>query len=178
MSRRLKANAAAKIRFRSRLIRGAGRWLPRDCAALLALLLTAACTSIGNNPVQRSFAWFNMLNGSDIRKACAPGAGERYRFVYNAVWGEQVRVYEIATPPGGGPATLTARVMFPETLDAIDLRDPLLLYRGKVGSVALSVDEMAALAGRLRQSGYYEAPPAGLTLPSDGFYWAISSCEG
>ena len=184
MTQRLKANAARGIWFLCRLCRPFGLWIRpfglwKVCggSAFLALLL-AACAALSDNTVQRSLGWFNFLNGTDIKQGCAPGAGDRYRLVYNAIWGEQVRVYEIiAPPPGFGPAILTTRVMFPENLNQIDLRDPLQLFRGKGGTVALSPAEMAELRQRLRQSGYYDAAPEGLTLPSDGFYWVVSSCE-
>jgi hypothetical protein len=153
------------------------RWFHWRGTALLLALLAVGCASLGASdfPVFRSFGWFRFLDGRDIRQACGSAGDDRYRLVFNAVWGEQVRIYEITTGPGG--ANLATRVLFPENLNDVNLLDPLQLYRGKNATVALSADDIAEFRGRLRQSGYYEPAPDGLTLPSDGFYWVISSCE-
>src|SRR5690348_8181153 len=65
-------------------------------AAMLSLLLLCGCTTGGSgNPALRSLGWFNYLAGTEIRDGCRPGGPDRYRLVYNAVWGKQVRDYEI-----------------------------------------------------------------------------------
>ena len=175
MPRKLRTNAAVTAGFRAGRRRRLFRW---PAAALVAVLLAAGCASLGasDNPVLSSLGWFDFLNGSDIREACGAAAGDRFRLVYNAVWGEQVRIYEVVVPGNGGAATLTARVRFPERLSAMDLTDPLQLYRGKTSTVALAPQDVDELVQRLRQSSYDDPPPAGLVLPSDGFYWVVSSC--
>lgn len=142
---------------------------------LAVALILAGCTL--NNPVGRSLVWFRYLDAADIRDACAARAGERYRLVYNAVWGQQVRSYDIAAGPGDLAATLAVRVFFPENLNDINLRDPLALYRGQNGNVALSAADMAAFRDALRASAFDTATPRGLTLPSDGFYWVVAACR-
>jgi hypothetical protein len=145
---------------------------------VLLLLGLAGCASWGASdiPVLRSFGWFNYLDGKDLRDNCGPGSGERYRLIYNAVWGEQVRVYEIAAEGGSG-GTFNARVMFPEWLSEVDLRDPLRLYRGSTGSIPLSAAELAEFRAALRASDFDSPAPRGLTLPSDGFYWVVAACR-
>jgi hypothetical protein len=130
-----------------------------------------------DNPIGRSLGWFNYLDGSDIRSACTQRSGERYRLIYNAVWGEQVRVYDIAAAPADVGATLAVRVFFPEILNDIDLRNPLNLYRGHGGVVPLSAADMAAFREALRGSGFDAPAPRGLVLPSDGFYWVVAACR-
>jgi hypothetical protein len=150
-------------------------------AALVPLLLLIALAGCANaplhNPIGRSLGWFNYLDGTDIRDACAQRGGERYRLIYNAVWGEQVRVYDIAAAPGDIDDSLAIRVFFPETLNAIDLRDPLSLYRGHSGIVRLSATDMQAFREALRGSGFDAPAPRGLLLPSDGFYWIAAACR-
>jgi hypothetical protein len=52
-------------------------------------------------PVVRSFNWFSYVGGDDIRSACQPGGRNRVRLVYNGLWDEQVRVYDVFLQPDG-----------------------------------------------------------------------------
>jgi hypothetical protein len=140
------------------------------CAAALA-----ACTL--DNPLGRSLGWFRYLDAADIRDVCAARAGERYRLIYNAVWGQQVRSYDIAAGPGDGGATLAIRVFFPENLNDVDLLDPLALYRGRTATVALSPADLAGFRDALHASDFDGATPQGLVLRSDSFYWTAASCR-
>jgi len=89
----------------------------RTPAALIALAAAGAllggCTGTGNswNPISRSLGWFNFLNGTDMRRNCGPEAPEHVRFVYNARWGEQVRIYELL-PPANPRHTKGAELAF------------------------------------------------------------------
>src|SRR5262249_48173552 len=73
-------------------------------------LLLAACTYRGDidNPIVSGLSWFSYLDGTDIRTACAGGAPDRYRLVYNGRYEEQVRSYDISADGAGG-AYLVAR---------------------------------------------------------------------
>src|SRR5262249_31001219 len=89
--------------------------------AVALLLVCAACTAAGDslNPIRRNLGWYDFLDGGDLRKACAAGTSDRYRFVYNGRWREQVRVHEIEKTPTGDRADFRTRVIFPETLTEI-----------------------------------------------------------
>jgi len=130
-----------------------------------------------DNPIGRSLGWFNYLDAADIRSACSQRNGERYRLIYNAIWGEQVRAYDIAAPPEDTAAALSVRVFFPENLNDINLRDPLSPYRGQAKTVALSAADMTAFREALQASGFDASVPRGLILPSDGFYWIVAACR-
>ena len=52
-------------------------------------------------PIVRSFNWFSYVAGDDIRSACEPAGRNRVRLVYNAIWEEQVRAYDIFLQPDG-----------------------------------------------------------------------------
>src|SRR5260370_39356006 len=52
-------------------------------------------------PIVRTFNWFSYVGGDDIRSACVPGGRNRVRLVYNALWEEQVRVYDVFLQPDG-----------------------------------------------------------------------------
>ena len=52
-------------------------------------------------PIARSFNWFAYVGAKDIREACKPGGRNRIRLIYNALYDEQVRTYEIFLQPDG-----------------------------------------------------------------------------
>src|SRR5437762_456402 len=52
-------------------------------------------------PIVRSFNWFSYVGGDDIRAACGKDGRDRLRLVYNAIYDEQVRTYEIFLQPDG-----------------------------------------------------------------------------
>ncbi|HZS84656.1 MAG TPA: hypothetical protein VFA50_17405 [Stellaceae bacterium] len=147
--------------------------------ALLLAFLLMGCASLGASslPMLRSLGWFDYLDGADIRSACAQGSPDRYRLTYNAVWGQQVRIYEVTGDAAAGTARLAARVLFPEAPSEIDLRDPLRTFRGQRGTIALTPSEWRVFADDLWASGFGEPAPIGLVLPSDGYYWVAAACE-
>lgn len=154
------------------------------CAAALALAgMVAGCASAGSvgNPVVRKVTWYSFLNGDDIRKGCIKGAPEQWRMVLNAVYSEQVRVYEVRDQPGGG-ATLDTLV-FGETdmgrlLSITSLEGLLDPWRGTSRTVALDDSEEATLVSALGADGVM-APRTGRDLlESDDFYWVVVGCRG
>jgi hypothetical protein len=150
-----------------------------------ALILALACALVscswsGNSddPVGRSLGWFNFLNGTDLRQSCGRDGVDRYRFVYNGRWGEQVRIYEI-TRLGRerAPSTLEVRVLGPDYLRVLSSEDLLQPWRGVKSGDALGPAALAKLETALGASGFDEKAPRGLTLPSDGFYWVAAACR-
>jgi hypothetical protein len=174
MSRKLRVNAGLFGAFLNPSRRAISRW----SIGLLALALVA-CSDWGNSnfPIFRSFGWFSRLNADDIRDACLTGSPNRYRLVYNAVWGTQVRDYEIVTDPIGGGGQLAVRIIFPEAPSSIDLTDPLKTFSGQRSAVALTPADLQELTASLQSSGFYGPAPSGLVLPSDGYYWVAAACE-
>lgn len=144
--------------------------------AALALLVSA-CASHGptDNPVVRKFSWFSYLEGGDFRDACAPGAADRYRLVYNGVYTEQVRTYDIG--PGNafevhviGPANL--RRFYIDELSGL-----LNPWRGETYTSILAGGSVAALVTALEEDGVFGPPAVGLALPSNGFFWTVAACH-
>ncbi|MDA0240525.1 MAG: hypothetical protein O3A84_10935, partial [Proteobacteria bacterium] len=88
------------------------------CTLLILGGLLSACTYQGatvegfgtDHPITRKFSWFSYVGGEDIRTACVTGAPDRYRFVYNAVYNEQVRSYDLVASPEPGRFDLKAAV--------------------------------------------------------------------
>ena len=150
------------------------------CLALLAVVALAAvsaCSYEGggiNNPLTRKFEWLSYLAGDDIRAACASGAPDRFRVIYNGVWKEQVRVYELGLT---GPHQLDVHVIGPGNLLSIMAEDPLAPWRGTNAAVPLTDEQYGTLTRNLASSGAYASPQQALTLSSTDFYWTVASCH-
>ncbi|MEX0583283.1 MAG: hypothetical protein WD185_06400 [Sneathiella sp.] len=140
----------------------------------------AACTADGgtSNQVFRPFQWFSYANGDDIRENCAPGRNARYRMIYNAIYDQQVRSYDILQIATSSSATQTTRAF----RGGISV-DWLL---GSVGSgldgtheskVVISLDDLIAIEQALIASGFEKPAIDGQILHSDSFYWIAMVCR-
>lgn len=145
----------------------------------LMVFLLAGCASQGptTEPFSRTAQWFSYLNGDDLRRDCQPGAPDRARIVYNAVWGEQVRTYDLR-PDGAGRYQLDSRVFGGLRIDHFRLDDPLAVGRGRSASRALTNAQALSLIQGLEQAGLGQPTPAGQFLWSDTYYWVATVCEG
>jgi hypothetical protein len=163
------------------------------CAAALLLFVAAiagGCAYRGrDDALSQRFTWFSYMNGDDIRAGCAPGALDRYRFVYNGIYIKQARTYDIA-PAGNAPAQaggylVRARVLGPSDLSTVGidpgriLGDPLDIlapFAGRKASLPLSGRDIDALDQALARSGFFQPAPEGLYLRSDDFFWLAVAC--
>ena len=164
---------------------------PRHLRFVLPILAAflSACTYRGatvpvfgtDNPVARKFSWFSYLGGDNIRNGCGPGDAERYRFVYNAVYTEQVRSYDLVPAPEAGRFDLTVRVTGAANLSSLttDLARPDLFapWRPAVSTTRLRRVDVDSLVAALGQDGLLERPAGRLELPSIGFYWIVAACR-
>lgn len=144
-----------------------------------ALLLgLGACTYQGDlsTPGAQKLTWFSYVNGDDIRASCNAEGPDRYRLLYNAVYEEQLRSYELRVDPAGG-GYYTARAQGEASLTEITLNDPLAPWRWRTSEQALTPEQTAAFRDRLRESGFYGPPPVGQRFYSGGFYWWVVACE-
>jgi hypothetical protein len=149
-------------------------------AALLCLSIGAlgGCVAdgVGGDPVTRRFTWYSTLGGEDIRNECGPGAPARYRLVYNGIYTEQVRVYEL-WPRRDGSAVLDTTVLA-GGLTLGTLSDLGTQFGGRRDRVELSPDQSRDLQVAIETSGVLAPPPVGLRLRSDAFYWTVAACLG
>lgn len=142
-------------------------------------LLLAACAyrGGGDEPGVRKFTLFSMLNGDDIRGKCGQTPGyERYRVVYNGLYEEQFRVYELVRGARDGHV-LKASVTNPANVAEIDLKDLLSPWRPVTSERFLKDGDFQALTSALAQAGLFGTAPKGLTLPSDSFWWLAVGCK-
>jgi hypothetical protein len=157
-----------------------------------ALGLTFAVTSTAwaqrpernvDQPIVRSLNWFSYVAADDIRSACRPGERSRVRLVYNALWEEQVRTYELFLQPDG-TAGLTMGVLVDQgaatnvaNITIGSLGDVTGPWRMRRGQRLLSAPETGELMGLLQASAAFGPPRDGLRLPDNDFWWTIASCR-
>ena len=151
--------------------------------AVIAFTGTASAQRADRNvdqPVVRSFNWFSYVGGKDIRATCKPGDRSRVRLVYNAIWEEQVRTYEIFLQPDGTSGLnmgvladqgVVANVLLGE---GADVTNP---WRMRRGQRLLSAAETTEIMGLLQASGGFGLPRDGLRLPDNDFWWTVASCR-
>lgn len=154
--------------------------MPFKAAFLLLLtLILPACAyrGGGDDPGVRKFTLFSMLNGDDIRGKCGQNPGyERYRIVYNGLYEEQLRVYELIKGPKDGHV-LKASVSGPANVAEVKLDDLLAPWRPAVSEVFLKDQDFAGLVGALDESGFTKPSPKGLSFSSDSFWWLAVGCR-
>lgn len=154
----------------------------RRCTGLAMILLVialGACAYTGaGDPVSRKFTWFSYLNGDDIRQSCGAGGADRYRFVYNGINIEQRRTYDVTAGSGPRGNLMAVQVAGPSDLSNFSAGDLLAPWRGISAAVRLLDSQMAELDRAMEQDGSFAGSPAGLRLPSIGFYWVVLACRG
>ena len=131
-------------------------------------------------PIARSANWFAYVGGNDIRAACQPGGRNRIRLIYNALYEEQVRTYEVFLQPDG-TAGMTMGVLADQgnvsNLTIGSAADVLGPWSMKRGERLLSVAETRELVGLLEASAAFGPPRDGLKLPDNDFWWTVASCR-
>ena len=159
----------------------------RIVAVLLGFSLPLSCFGAVaeaqgvDNPITRSFYWFRFVAGKDVREACGNGGPDHYRLVYNAIYREQVRAYDLIAQPGGG-AAMTMRVFGQAGIvnnivinDVVDILGP---WRGVKTERTLTAGEFSRLIAALDQSGGLRFPTRKFEVPSNDFYWTVVACRG
>lgn len=131
-------------------------------------------------PIVRSFNWFSYVGGNDIREACGRDGRNRLRLIYNAIYDEQVRTYEVFLQPDGS-AGLDIGVLADQgvvgNLRISDAGDVLGPWRMRRGQRILAPAETSELLGLLQASNGFGPPRDGLRLPDVDFWWTIASCR-
>tara|TARA_R110000868_G_scaffold70902_1_gene208147 strand:- start:1458 stop:2168 length:711 start_codon:yes stop_codon:yes gene_type:complete len=146
---------------------------------LLTVLAVAGCEYAGpaGDPVSRNVGWFDYVGGESLKDACGPGASTRLRFVYNGIYDQQIRSYDVRELPNGrgaamsawarGKGDLTRGVRFPNLLSP---------WQGERAESVMSVQAMADLRAALVRDRFASFKPVGMRLPSNEFYWAVTGC--
>lgn len=152
--------------------------------ATIAALALAGCAAVSqdnqDNPVARKLTWFSYVKGEDLKAACVAGAPDRYRFVYNAVYVEQVRTYDVEPSPIAGQTRITARVTDKANLAnmELDLRNPDAFgpWRANKAVIDLPKAEADRLKRAVLSDGLATKAAPRRAITSIEFYWAVSAC--
>lgn len=144
---------------------------------LLGVLTSCAATQKSdNNPLLRKFQWFSYVEGGDFRGSCET---DRYRMIYNAVYTEQVRIYDVTA--GSSSGTLHTRIINTanvKDLESVETWQKIFKpWQGTSIDTTLTSDELSGLVNDLENVGAFTSPNAGEELSSKGFYWTIAACH-
>lgn len=143
--------------------------------ALAVILPLAGCMAQGpvRYNLERGPTWFSYLSGDDVKAACTAGGGDRVRFVYNALWKEQVRAYELKYTPYG--AQIDQWVWGPGALLTLSAEGAdIAATRASIG---IDQPRLARLEQAMVASDVQGRAPRGEFLRSDNFYWVVASCR-
>ncbi|MGH6720366.1 MAG: hypothetical protein ACREER_13720 [Alphaproteobacteria bacterium] len=145
--------------------------------AAIAAWLVAGCAATGapDSTFEQKFTWYRYLAGDDVRAACAADGPIRFRFVYNAVFTEEVRALDLDAAPGGGGWLESRRYQGSRVLDVASAGPLNVPQRG---AVFLNADKVAELLDAITASGFAGAAETGLILRSDSHYAVASGCRG
>jgi hypothetical protein len=160
------------------------KWLS---AAAFGLALAASSMASAQRPdryvdppIVRSFNWFAYVGGDDIRANCGKDGRNRMRLIYNAIYSEQVRTYELFLQPDGTTG-LGIDVLADQGVVSNLLMnnggDALKPWSMKHGERILNVAETRDLLGLFQASAAFGPPRDGMRLPDVDFWWTVASCR-
>jgi len=150
--------------------------LSRISAVFLAVSAVASCTYQGEDigdPLNRKVHWYSFVEGEDIRATCTQGTPDRYRLVYNGIYDEQLRIYELDAVR----RILIIRVVQQGKAAELSSGDLLAPWRAKEAKVQLDQPTYDRLVTSFGQSGMFAPPPVGLELPSRAYWWSAAMCK-
>jgi hypothetical protein len=144
--------------------------------ALLVLVAVAGCRAAGapDSAGAMRFTWFSYLNADDLRGRCKEGGPPLTRLVYNAVFTEQVRTYDLTGQPDGGARVQENLYRGAQLLDVTSLG---ILNRPDHMDWRFAPPVVAELEKALAQAGAFGPPPVGLIMRSDDYYWLVAACR-
>ncbi len=147
--------------------------------ALAGAVVLGACTGYTGsaaNPLERSLKWFSYVGGDDIRDACRAGGRDHFRFVYNAVYEEQIRAYELQGVADGAQYVARARNEGGD-VSKFQLSNPLGPWELERSEARLTNEQAAKIVNALSRDAASAPPSAGRQVGSDEFYWIVAACN-
>ena len=146
---------------------------------VVAAFAVTGCEYAGpsDDPVARNFSWFDYVGAENLKAACGPGASDRLRFVYNGVYDEQIRSYDVRVLPGGRGASLSSWARGDGDLTrGVEITNLLSPWKGTRVNSVIDPQTLANLKSALRSDRFRAFKPVGLRLPSNEFYWVVTGC--
>jgi hypothetical protein len=140
-------------------------------------LLAAACgtTSAPDSALEQKFVWYRYIAGDDIRTGCTADGPVRFRYIYNAIFTEEVRAIDVEGQAGQGAWLQAHRYKGARMLD---IASASILNTPDQASIRLSAEEFGALLETIVGAGFAGPPETGLILRSDDFYGLAAGCRG
>lgn len=151
--------------------------------ALVAAAIVAGCSYLGPAETIADYraTLFSYMRADDIRTACEAGAGDHYRYVYNAPVDAQKRSIDVVADAGAGATltevidrgvTLTGRGQF--TTFANIPADLLAVPRAE-----RRIDEgaLTQLRTAMTADDVFGPPPVGRVLHSRDNWWLVAGCN-
>ena len=152
----------------------------RGFMAIIVILLSACSYNGGaEQSVIRKFTWFSYIGADDFREKCKYSSSSQYRFVYNGVYNEQVRTYDIYQVEKD---RYEIKINVTEEADVSSIKfnreDPDFFQPwGPKSSVTnVSAKHINILERTLKNIGFFDSPPPSVNITSISFYWVISAC--
>ena len=142
-------------------------------------MLVMGCRYAGpsEGPIARNLTWFNYVGAENLKEACGPGAANRLRFVYNGIYDEQIRSYDVRELPGRKGAALTAFARGNGDLtQGIPITNLLKPWRGERVNSVISPQTFSDLRTALKADRFTGFKPIGLRMSSREFYWVVAGC--
>ena len=131
-------------------------------------------------PIVRSFNWFAFVGGDDIRANCGKDGRNRMRLIYNAIYSEQVRTYELFLQPDGTTGLSIGVLADQGVVSNLLINnggDVLKPWSMKHGERILNGGETRDLMALFQASAAFGPPRDGLRLPDVDFWWTVASCR-
>ena len=130
-----------------------------------------------DGPVARRLSWFNYVGAENLRDACRPGTANGIRFVYNGIYDEQIRSYDVSELSGTRGA---AFVVFArgdgDLTQGIRITNLLKPRRGERLNSVISPQSLGDLRAAFKSDRFTGFKPIGLRLSSRELYWDVAGC--
>jgi hypothetical protein len=161
-------------------------WVLWVFAATFGLVIAASVASAQradryvSPPIVRSFNWFSYVGGDDIRAECGRDGRNRMRLIYNAIYTEQVRTYELFLQPDGTTGMNIGVLADQGVVSNLLMNnggDALKPWSMKHGERILNPEQTRELMALFQASAAFGPPRDGLRLPDVDFWWTVASCR-
>ena len=149
---------------------------------ILNFLLLVACSynnKEDQSPLARKLSWFSYLASNDIREKCGNTVVNQFRFVYNGMYLEQVRAYDLG-PIHRDLARIKMKITQKVELSLLETdtkkMDFLKPWRPIKSNTDIRRTDVELLIKSLESVAFFSPNKSVTRLPSKDFYWLVTAC--
>jgi hypothetical protein len=149
---------------------------------ILNFLLLVACSynnKEDQSPLARKLSWFSYLASDDIRESCGKTVVNQFRFVYNAMYLEQVRTYDLE-PIRGDLSRIKMKITQKAELSLLEIdtkkMDFLKPWRPIKSNTDIRKEDVELLTKSLESVNFFSPNESVTRLSSKDFYWLVTAC--